>query len=463
MRVDMVLFLRVGSGDRESVARIPVCSTLARSRAKIWPMHENPQLRRELGVFAATGLGLGSILGTGVFVGLGLCAGVAGPGALLAVALAGLLAVANGISSAQLAAVHPVSGGTYEYGYRELAPWVGFVAGVTFLLAKSASAATAGLAIAGHALAALGLEAAVARSLAALLVLALTTWVASRGVRLGARVNFGLVTFTAAVLVVVAVTALARRGISGLTAASAWQGVTAGEVLQATALAFVAFTGYGRIATLGEEVREPRRTIPRAIGLALLVSLVLYALVAVGGLAALGAEGYHAATVATGAPLEAVADAVGPSWLRYLVAAAALTSMAAVLLNLLLGLSRVVLAMARRGDLPAGLARIDPTQATPRRATVAVALLIGAICALGSLSLAWSFSAFTVLIYYAITNLAALRLSAAQRFAPRWVSVVGLAGCGLIAAFVDPAFVGAGLLAVAAALGLRLWLRGSDR
>ncbi|MGA1522950.1 MAG: APC family permease, partial [Planctomycetota bacterium] len=266
-------------------------------------MTQPATLRRELGVFAASGLGLGSILGTGVFVGLGLVAGVAGAGVLPAVLLAGLLAVANGLSSAQLAAAHPVAGGTYEYGYRLLSPWGGFTAGSAFLLAKSASAATAALAIAGHVLTASGIEDGVGVRIAVgLLVLAVTGRIAAAGVRLGAVVNGVLVGFTALVLLAVSVVALSS-GRVGLADPTAFELMTPENLLHGTALAFVAFTGYGRIATLGEEVREPRRTIPRAIGTALFVSFALYALVAAGALKALGPTEFHDATVRTGAPL----------------------------------------------------------------------------------------------------------------------------------------------------------------
>ena len=215
-------------------------------------MSQPATLCRELGVFAASGLGLGSILGTWVFVGLGLVAGVTGAGVLPAVFLAGLLAVANGLSSAQLAAAHPVAGGTYEYGYRLLSPAVGFTAGTAFLLAKSASAATAALAIAGHVLTALDARDDTALRVAVGLgVLAVTGRVAAAGVRLGAVVNGVLVAFTAVVLLGVSIAAL-TSGRIGLADPAAFEGTTPWNLLHGTALAFVAFTGYGRIATLGE-------------------------------------------------------------------------------------------------------------------------------------------------------------------------------------------------------------------
>jgi basic amino acid/polyamine antiporter, APA family len=113
-------------------------------------------LKQELGVFDALMMGLGSILGAGIFVSIGLAAGIAGPAVIVAIVLAAVVATFNALSSAQLAAAHPVSGGTYEYGYELLWPSLGFTAGWTFLLAKSASAATAALGFAGYLLTSTG-------------------------------------------------------------------------------------------------------------------------------------------------------------------------------------------------------------------------------------------------------------------------------------------------------------------
>jgi APA family basic amino acid/polyamine antiporter len=213
---------------------------------------------------------------------------------------------------------------------------------------------------------------------------------------------------------------------------------------------FVAFTGYGRIATLGEEVREPARTIPRAIVITLLATMALYALVIAVALGAVGAGTLAAATRASAAPLEAVAERLPWPQVRYLVALGAITALLGVLLNLVLGLSRVVLAMARRGDLPPALAHVDERHASPRRAVGATGLAVTVILLLGSIRTTWSFSAFTVLLYYAITNLAALHLPAEQRRYPRWVSVLGLLACLGLAFWVDPEIwlVGLGLVAI---------------
>jgi APA family basic amino acid/polyamine antiporter len=218
-----------------------------------WPM----TLKRELGVFGATMMGLGSIIGTGVFVSIGIAAGVAGSAVIVAIAMAALVATCNALSSAQLAASHPVSGGTYEYGYRYLKPWLGFVAGWMFLCAKTASAATAALGFAGYFLIFFGRETSWLIPLAIATVVILTAIVLS-GIRLSSRVNVFIVSITLASL-----TAFVVAGLPAVSAERLAMQIEPTSLLHASALMFVAYTGYGRIATLGEEVVEPHRTIPK--------------------------------------------------------------------------------------------------------------------------------------------------------------------------------------------------------
>lgn len=397
-----------------------------------------PALARVVGLRGAVAMGLGSILGTGVFVSLGIAAEVAGAAVVLAVVLAAPVAAANGLSSAQLAAAHPVSGGTYEYAHRLVHPLAGYAAGWLFLCAKSASAATAALGFAGYVLHVLAGPAGWRTPLALALVAVVTALVAG-GVRRSNAANAVIVALTLVALAAFVGfgarhVALARLAGDALADAAA----SPGSLLRATALVFVAYTGYGRIATLGEEVRAPATTIPRAVIATLLLSMVIYAAVGVVAVGTVGAPAFAAATREAAAPLEVVARSFDARPVALLVALGAATAMTSVLLNLVLGLSRVLLAMARRGEMPAGLSAIDPRSHGPRRAVIAVGAMIAALVALGDLSLTWSFSALTVLIYYGLTNLAALRLPAEARRYPRWVAGFGLLACLGLAAFVEP-------------------------
>jgi APA family basic amino acid/polyamine antiporter len=376
-------------------------------------------LARVLGLPGAVLMGLGSIVGTGIFVTIGTASGIAGSAVLVAILLAAAVATCNGLSSAQLAAAHPVSGGAYEYAHRYAAPWLGRLAGLTFVCAKTASAATAALGFAGYALAAIERGShATQIGLAIGVVVALTAVVAG-GMTRSHRTNVILVGTTLLALAIYVIATLPDVTLSHLEVGD----LRAGDIAHATALVFVAYTGYGRIATLGEEVREPARTIPRAMVLTLAITAALYLIVTATAVGAAGAPLLAEATRATSAPLEATA----PPSIRTVVAIGAATAMLGVILNLLLGISRVLLAAARRKDLPAALAHVDG--GSPRRAVILTGVVIAALALIGSVKATWTLSAFTVLLYYAVMNVCALRQPAAERRFPRAVPAAGLAMC----------------------------------
>ena len=411
------------------------------------------ELRRVVGVPGAVLLGLGSILGTGIFVSVGVAAEVAGSAVVLAVVLAAFVATFNGLSSAQLAASHPVSGGTYEYGYRYLSPALGFSAGWLFLLAKSASAATAALGFSGYALNMAGRSGRVETVALALALVASITFVVAAGLRRSSRANAVIVSLTLLALVAFSIAALPaaiERGAENLWPLFSAETGGMSALFHATALMFVAYTGYGRIATMGEEVQKPRETIPRAMIATLAVSMAVYAVVAAVAVGAAGAATLGEATRATAAPLEVVAQKLGLPAIAAVVALGAVVAMVGVLLNLLLGLSRVLLAMSRRGDMPGGLSRVEEASGSPRRAVLVMGAVVAALVLTGSVRVTWSFSAFTVLVYYALTNLAALRIAADDRLYPRAIPVAGLVACLGLAFWVEPMIwlAGLGLIAL---------------
>ena len=433
-------------------------------------------LRREVSLLGATMLGLGSILGTGVFVSVAVIADTVGSGVALAFLLAAPLAACNALSSAQLAANHPVAGGTYEYGHRLLRPWLGFSAGWMFMCAKSAAAAAAAIGCAGYVLHSISADdSRVARTVLAVSLVTLVTLLTLAGIRRTSRANTSIVATT--VLALVAFVALGawtvRSGswdvISALSldSPSGDARPAAMRLLEATALAFVAYTGYGRIATLGEEVRDPRRTIPRAIILTLLISALLYAGVTIAAVLAVGPGAIASSVDGADAPLARVARGMSGgragAFVSTLITLGAITAMLGVLLNLVLGLSRVLLAMARRGDAPRVLAGVSDRTGSPAPATIAVGVAIGALAAIGRVRLAWSFSAFTVLVYYAITNLAALRLPREARLYPPFIAWLGLGGCLGLAFIIEPRVWAAGSGVLAIGLVARSVVRGLTR
>ncbi len=449
------------------------------------PQNTEARLRREVSVLGATGLGLGSILGTGVFVSLALAAGATGPSVVLAVTLAALVATCNALSSAQLAAAHPVSGGTYEYGYRYLSPMAGFTAGWMFLAAKSASAATAALGVASYLVLSLGADGLILRlGLALVAVLAITLLVLG-GLRRSSLVNLVIVSITLITLCAFCFSTLwavwflsPQRGLPvgapvGLPAEqSVWVPFflprptrdPVSGFLEATALAFVAYTGYGRIATLGEEVRQPRQTIPRAILATLLISAAVYLAVVCSAVSIAGSAEYARLAQGPAAPLAVLSARLGVFGLPQLVALGAITSMLGVLLNLILGLSRVALAMGRRRDCPDSFAQVDPKGQTPTVAVIFVAVVVGGLVLVGDVSWTWSLSAWTVLIYYGLTNLAALRLPPAERLYPRVFAWSGLIACLGLTAWIPWQVWGVGVAVLAVGLLWRtIWRQATQK
>lgn len=375
-------------------------------------------------------IGLGSMLGAGVFVVFAPATAAAGSGLGLLVALvvAGFVAYCNATSSARLAARHPESGGSYVYGRERLGDLAGFVAGWSFVAGKTASCAAMALTIGAY------LWPGQARLVAVLAVVAVTS-VNLGGIGKTARVTRWLVAVTLAVLAAVTVIGIAtgsadparlvdRAGLSGY------------GVLGAAGLLFFAFAGYARIATLGEEVRDPERTIPRAVPLALGLVLLVYLTLATVSLAVLGADRLGHSS----APLADVVSTAGLPALAWLVRLGAAVAVTGVLLALVAGVGRTALAMARRGDLPGALAAVHPRRRVPHRAELLVAGVVIILVSLGDLATAIGFSSCTVLVYYAITNAAALTLGPdpTRRLPVRPLALLGLFGCLTLAATLPP-------------------------
>ncbi|MEV7291649.1 APC family permease [Streptomyces microflavus] len=378
-------------------------------------------MQRRLGVSDAVVIGLGSMIGAGIFAALGPAAGAAGSGLLLALALAAVVAYCNATSSARLAALHPESGGTYVYGRERLGDFWGHLAGWAFVVGKTASCAAMALTVGAYLWP--GQERAVA--VAAVVVL---TAVNYAGVQKSVLLTRVIVSVVLAVLAAVTVAALTS---SGTDTAPLHVGPDAdvGGVLQAAGLLFFAFAGYARIATLGEEVRDPARTIPRAVPIALGITLAVYALVAVAALKVLGPAGLADAA----APLSDAVRAAGADRLVPVVRVGAAVAALGSLLALILGVSRTTLAMARDRHLPHALAAVHPRFGVPHRAEVTVGAVVALLAATADVRGAIGFSSFGVLAYYAIANASAWTLAPDEGRPNRLVPIVGLAGCAVLA------------------------------
>jgi basic amino acid/polyamine antiporter, APA family len=414
------------------------------------------RLERRLGVADAVVIGLGSMLGAGVFAAVGPAAGAAGSWLLAGLALAGAVAYANASSSAALAAVYPESGGTYVYGRRRLGPFWGFLAGWAFLAGKLASCAAMALTLGSYV--APGMARPVA--LAGLAAVTVANYLGVHRTVAATRVVVGVV--LAALAAAVAGMLLGGQADLANLTTRAGGGAGAYGVLQAAGLLFFAFAGYARVATLGEEVADPARTIPRAVPLALGIVLAVYAVVCAAALLAAG----PAALATSPAPLAEAVGAGGLAGLEPVVRGGAAVASLGVLLSLQAGLSRTGFAMAANHDLPAALAAVHPRYRVPHRAELAVAALVALALLAVDLRGAIGFSSTLVLVYYAVTNAAAWTLESSeqrQRRRPRWRAGAGLAGCLVLAASLPAASVLAG--AAVLGVGAAVWavLAGSGR
>jgi APA family basic amino acid/polyamine antiporter len=390
------------------------------------------RLARRLGTTDAVVMGLGAMIGAGVFAAIGPAAGAAGNGLLVGLLVAALVAYANATSTAELAALHPESGGAYVYGRRRLGSFWGFLAGSGFVAGKLASCAAMALTFAHHAAPDL------ARPLAVGAVVLVTT-VDYLGIRKSALATRAIVAVVLGALAVV-VAAVLLGGAADPARLWPIRGASAGGVLEAAGFLFFAFAGYARIATLGEEVVDPRRTIPKAIPLALGITLLVYAAVAVAALLALDPE----ALARSPAPLADAVRAGSLAPLAWAVRVGATVASLGVLLSLVAGVSRTAFAMAANGDLPRPLAAVHPRFRVPHRATVAVGAVVAVAVALVDVRQAIGFSSFTVLVYYGVANAAALTLVPGERRWPRGLAVLGLVGCLALAFHLPLASVLAG-------------------
>ncbi|WP_372968229.1 APC family permease [Microbacterium sp.] len=404
-------------------------------------------LARRLRLGDAVAIGLGSMIGAGVFSVWGPAVGAAGQGILIALAVAALVAYCNATASAQLAAAHPVAGGTYAYARAEIGPWWGFVAGWSFVIGKIASCAAMAMTFAAYA-APPGWQIPVA--VTAVVLLAVVNCFGVTRTALVTRVLVVCSLLGLAVVVAVGLGTAATAAPTPLLSADAY------GVLQGAGLLFFAFAGYARIATMGEEVIDPARTIPRAIALALGGAVVVYALVALTVVLTLGG-----AASTTSTPLADVLAAAGWDGLSPVVRIAAAAASLGALLALLTGIGRTTLAMSRERDLPRSLARIDVRWQVPRRAEITIAVIIVGIVLVADLRDAIGFSSFGVLLYYLIANAAAFRQHGSARRYPRALQVVGALGCLLLvntlpvlASLVGTAVVLAGVLVRMARLRL---------
>jgi basic amino acid/polyamine antiporter, APA family len=402
--------------------------------------YETYDLLRTMTLKDAVGVGLGAIIGAGIFVVTGVAAGVAGPAFIIGLLIAGCIAAFNGLSSAQLAAVYPHSGGTYEYGYRLLNPAMGFSAGWMFLLSKLAAGGVVAIGFGSYFHQLLPVAPPLTISIVAVVFLTAANYF---GIKKAGAVNLVIVSITLLSLLYLLVSGIpevrmenfqpfAPFGISGIA--------------ESAALLFFAFTGYARIATLAEEVKDPKKTIPQAVIITIVSAIILYIAISLIAIGVIGTE----SMASNKSPLQTVSEALTTPGVQTVVTIGASTAMLGVLLSQILGISRMMLAMGRRHDLMPAFQRVHERFRIPHLGILVTGGIILLLTVLGNFDFILRSAAFTILLYYSITNIAAIKQPEAEQIYGKVVPVLGLIGCIVMAVSLPLGviFTGFGLLAV---------------
>ena len=405
----------------------------------------NNGLLRLLTLKDAVGVGLGAIIGAGIFVVTGIAAGVSGPAFIVGLLVAGIIATFNALSSAQLAAIYPHSGGTYEYGYILINPAFGFSAGWMFLISKLAAAGVVAIGFGSYFYQLVPVASPITFSVLAVILLTVANYF---GIKKAGTLNLVIVTITMLSLLYLVFSGIpevnpenfkpfAPFGISGIA--------------EATALLFFAFTGYARIATLAEEVAEPKKTIPKAIIITIVTAILLYTAISVVAIGVIGTESMANST----SPLQVVADTLSTPAISVIITIGASTAMLGVLLSQVLGISRMMLAMSRRSDLPPIFHRIHNRYRVPHIGILITGIIILLLTLIGSFEFIVRAATFTILLYYSITNIAAIRQPKKDRMYGILIPIFGLAGCLIMSASLPLNVIISGIGLLLAGFGIR--------
>lgn len=376
-------------------------------------------LLRLLTLKDAVAVGLGAIIGAGIFVVTGIAAGVSGPAFIIGLMIAGIIATFNALSSAQLAAIYPHSGGTYEYGYILINPTFGFSAGWMFLLSKLSAAGVVAIGFGSYFYQLVPIASPITFSVSAVILLTAANFF---GIKKAGILNLTIVAITLLSLLY-----LVFSGISEVNSENFKPFAPFGIVgiAEAAALLFFAFTGYARIATLAEEVTEPKKTIPKAIIITTITAIFLYAAVSIVAIGVIGTE----SMANSKSPLQLVANALSAPAISTIITIGASTAMLGVLLSQILGVSRVMLAMGRRHDLPPFFKTIHNQYRVPHIGIIITGAIILLLTVIGTFEFIVRSATFTILLYYSITNIAALKQPKSDRMYARIIPVLGLIGC----------------------------------
>jgi APA family basic amino acid/polyamine antiporter len=377
-----------------------------------------PELKRALGLFDATAISIGAIIGAGIFVVTGIVAGMAGPSIIVSIIVAGIIASFTALNFAQLSAYMPKEGGGYAYTYKLISPFAGFLAGWMWVLSNVFTGAAVSLGFAQYLTAIFPI---LPISITAAVICILFTVLNTVGVRESATINNSLV--TAKIIILLFFVGL---GLSFINFNNFQPFAPKGSIgiLEGAALMFFAYGGYARVTTVAEEVKDAGKTIPKAIILALVISTLLYILIS---FVAVGLVGFQTLASST-SPLTTSIEVTGIPTAGFIISVGAMIATASVLLMTILGVSRMSFAMARNGQFPTFLSRIHPKFQTPYYA-VWVTGALSTLLVFGDFSRVVAVGTFALLFHHALVNFAALKLRSENRRYPVLVSAIGFLLC----------------------------------
>jgi len=386
---------------------------------------QESKLKPTLGLFDATAISVGAIIGAGIFVVTGIVAGLAGPALVFSMLIAAVVALLTALSFAELTAWLPKEGSVYEFAYQLVSPFAGFLAGWMWMLSNTFAGAAVSLGFAYYLTAVF--PSSYVKWVAAVLCIAFTA-LNFLGIRQSATLNNFLVAAKLLILTFFVIFGLGYINPANFTPFAPFQiGVFYGAYY-----IFFAYGGFARVAVVAEEVKDAERNVPRAILLSLVISTIFYLVVGVSAVGLVGASRLSNSN----SPLTEAIGATGSAAAVYLVSAGGLLATASVLLTSILGVSRVAYAMARREDLPQALGKLHPKYNTPYYSVWIVGFLMALLVLFIDLAKVVAISTFAMLFYYAIANVSAFRLKTQKRMYPPVVPALGTFTCLALLIFI---------------------------
>lgn len=364
------------------------------------------KLKRNLTLLDATALGIGAIIGAGIFVLTGIASGLAGPAVIVSMIVAGVVSALTAYSYVKLGSKIDLEGGTYEYAEKMLSKRVGFATGMMWIVSNIFAGAVVSLGLSSYLNFLFPSLPLLIIASSAPLLLTIVNIVSSKKLLL--MDNF-LVVIKLIALILLIVVGLPYIHLSNFTPFSPY-GISG--VMSGAALFFFAFTGFGRSATAAEEIKDPKRNVPLSIVLSLGISTIIYILI---GIIAIGLVDYHELANSSSPITLIVEKGIGIYWLKIVMSVAAVAATLSVLISTLVGVSRVTFAMSRRGDLPKVLSKVHEKFGTPYTAVIATGILTSVLVFSGSLKNLANFTNFGSLLVYAVVNLSAVKLLKGKR------------------------------------------------